>query len=692
MKSKILILLAAFFLISYITVASADNAIERLVNDSTFADVDNDDVEILYLTDLDIVQGYPDKTVKSERAINRAEAVALYARMFQIDPVYDPECTFSDVRPNIWYAGYVSALCKAGLINGYPDGSFRANDQIKRAEAIKILLLGLKTDLNTDFSHLPTDVYPDFWYAKYADYAAKSNISPINNGIFDGGKSYTRGDLFTNIYRIKRLTELKEEIYHYKMDPIVTDVNFKEITPPIAQKGTPDLVIKNITTGGWGFSSIYLDAQICNEGQRADIAEVKLKVNDEYYKVFKDLTLDKDACYSTGYYARTGDKILLIDLINSWGETIDITAQIDPDNQVTELNEYNNRLNKAAQVPLCGNNKCEAGENQGVCPFDCAIPCESKFCNEKVVVFCGCDGRDHLLNACTFNEPCSEEKCTAQVGLFDEVLEAQTKVYDCLAEYFDYKPLRVPFIIYAEKDSVCNVPGGCPRPKTNSSAYPNYIINPALQGYVAHGEIYPTEASQLIIDEHEMTHYFLFQMLHSIPLWFHEGVAIQTDARVDCDVKAHPVKQGIGYEKTVENGKFDIDTPRGTGFWSGEDKSILFDEGFYEDLKAGKITISPETTPIMYNSFGAKENHHFGSLFMMGLKLDYNCTADCVSKIVKKLRKFEAARCPGQDCGIAFVLGTREGEEAITNAIIKAITNEVVGQDTTPLFKLLGFE
>lgn len=693
MTKKISIPLVSAFLALSITFAFADDAanvkLDTLVNLHKFSDVENEDVEILYLAKLGIVQGYPDKTVLAAKTINRAEAVTLYARMFSLEAVYDPACTFSDVAPDDWYAGYVSAVCKAGLVDGYNDGTFKADNQINRAEALKILLLGLNADLDTDFSYLAIDVFPDDWYAKYADYAIKRNISPIKNGEFNGDKLYTRGDLFTNIYRIKRLAELGEEIYHEQLDPLVVDENYVETPVPMPENGMSDLVIKDITIGGHGFTSTYFDAQICNEGARADFAELKLKVGNAYYRAFKNLTLDAGQCYSTGYYARTGDKIDLVDITGSFGESLNVSAEIDPEGKIGELNEGNNKFSKTVGIPLCGNKVCEEGENQGVCPFDCEIPCESEFCNEKVVVFCGCDGRDHLLNACTFNEPCSEEKCTSQVQLFDEVLEAETKVYDCLADYFDYKPLRVPFVVYAEKNSVCNMPGGCPRPATNSYSNAVYVINPALQGYVSHGEIYPGGTSELIIDEHEIVHHFLYQMLHSIPLWFHEGVAIQTDARVDCDVKAHPDDSGMGYVKTVENGKSDVDVPSGTGFWLNDEQSLTFDEGFYQALKAGKVKINPETTPKMYTAFGIKRTHLIGSLFMTGLKLDYDCTEDCVRDIVVKLREFEEGRCPGPECGIAQTLGTREGEEAITSAIIKEKTNEVVGKDTTPLFELL---
>lgn len=245
---------------------------------------------------------------------------------------------------------------------------------------------------------------------------------------------------------------------------------------------------------------------------------------------------------------------------------------------------------------------------------------------------------------------------------------------------------------YAEETSVCNMPGGCPRPDTSRYTSQHYIVYPSMPGYVSHGEIYATQPIQLIVDEHEMTHYFLNQMLHSIPAWFNEGVAIQTDVRLDCDVDAHPYHSGIGYEKTQESGKSELEEKPGAGIWLNEDASITFDEGFYQDLKGGRVVISPETTPGIYDSLGRKDPHYIGSLFMMGLKLDYNCTETCVRDIVLSLKEFEESRCPGSECGIHLALGTRDGEEGITNDILKEKVNEVLGEDTAPLFELLGLE
>ena len=101
----------------------------------------------------------------------------------------------------------------------------------------------------------------------------------------------------------------------------------------------------------------------------------------------------------------------------------------------------------------------------------------------------------------------------------------QTKVYDCLSDYYDYQPLRVPIIIYATKDNtVCNDTSGCPRPDGSLVTQKNYIVYDTLSGWADYGENYPTKSSSLMADEHEMTHYFLNEMLHSIPIWFDEAV------------------------------------------------------------------------------------------------------------------------------------------------------------------------
>ncbi len=55
---------------------------------------------------------------------------------------------FNDVSDGYWAAAYIKAAAKHGWINGYGDGSFRADDEINRAEVVTIVnrLLGREAD------------------------------------------------------------------------------------------------------------------------------------------------------------------------------------------------------------------------------------------------------------------------------------------------------------------------------------------------------------------------------------------------------------------------------------------------------------------------------------------------------------------------------------------------------------------
>ena len=47
---------------------------------------------------------------------------------------------YSDVKAGDWFYAYVSDLSAAGVIDGYPDGSFRPYGQVSYGEALKLVL------------------------------------------------------------------------------------------------------------------------------------------------------------------------------------------------------------------------------------------------------------------------------------------------------------------------------------------------------------------------------------------------------------------------------------------------------------------------------------------------------------------------------------------------------------------------
>ncbi|NPV73551.1 MAG: hypothetical protein HPY89_07135 [Pelotomaculum sp.] len=95
-----------------------------------------------------LVQGYPDGTFRPDGEVTRAEFVALINRAFGIAKAGAAGAVFADVKPGDWFYEDVMAAKAAGYIAGYPDGTFMPDRNITRQEAAVILarLLGLQPD------------------------------------------------------------------------------------------------------------------------------------------------------------------------------------------------------------------------------------------------------------------------------------------------------------------------------------------------------------------------------------------------------------------------------------------------------------------------------------------------------------------------------------------------------------------
>lgn len=86
------------------------------------------------------IEGYPDNTMGPNRSITRQEAAIIIAKVKGLELSNLFLNDFSDASGIAnWSRSYVNAVAKAGLMKGYPDGSFRPADIIRRAEALVAL-------------------------------------------------------------------------------------------------------------------------------------------------------------------------------------------------------------------------------------------------------------------------------------------------------------------------------------------------------------------------------------------------------------------------------------------------------------------------------------------------------------------------------------------------------------------------
>ena len=95
------------------------------------------------LVSLDIISGYPDGTFRPDNSLTRAEHAALLAKAFELTPIR-PGTNFKDVASDFWAKAVIEKANRAGFLAGFPDGTFRANQNLTRAQAIVSLVNGLK--------------------------------------------------------------------------------------------------------------------------------------------------------------------------------------------------------------------------------------------------------------------------------------------------------------------------------------------------------------------------------------------------------------------------------------------------------------------------------------------------------------------------------------------------------------------
>ncbi|VEJ36230.1 Parasporal protein [Aedoeadaptatus ivorii] len=85
------------------------------------------------------IYGYKDDTFRPEGNMTRAEAAAMIARLKGLDMSNNARPNFSDVKSS-WYNASINAVVSAGYMKGYPDGTFAPNGKITRAEFAQMIM------------------------------------------------------------------------------------------------------------------------------------------------------------------------------------------------------------------------------------------------------------------------------------------------------------------------------------------------------------------------------------------------------------------------------------------------------------------------------------------------------------------------------------------------------------------------
>jgi hypothetical protein len=138
------------------------------------------------LQEAGVIGGYPDGTFRPNQTINRAELMKiLVVGALKINPDPPTLNCFPDVRDE-WFAPYVCFAQLSHWVQGYPDGTFRPNNTLTQAEALKMVMVSVGSSDDQNIAGCDTSQ----WYGVYL---CKANRMKLMQEAFVAGGPMTRG-------------------------------------------------------------------------------------------------------------------------------------------------------------------------------------------------------------------------------------------------------------------------------------------------------------------------------------------------------------------------------------------------------------------------------------------------------------------------------------------------------------------
>ena len=159
--------------------------------------------------------GYTDGTLRPNGSITRAEVATVFFRLLTDETraqYWATSCDYTDVEPGAWYCNAVSTLTRLGVVNGYPDGSFRPDAGVTRAEFAKIAV-SFFDYATADYRAAFPDVDRLAWYAPFVEEAdARGLIEGYTDGTFRPERAITRAEACTIVNRTLGRTPSAEKM------------------------------------------------------------------------------------------------------------------------------------------------------------------------------------------------------------------------------------------------------------------------------------------------------------------------------------------------------------------------------------------------------------------------------------------------------------------------------------------------
>lgn len=168
---------------------------------------------INYLVSKNVLSGYQDGTFRPNQEVNRAELLKILVAGLGVENLDDYQNCFPDVKEE-WFAPYVCYAKSQNWINGYPDGTFKPSDTVKKVEAIKMLVNSQGYNVpQTANDNLFVDVKSSDWFAPFVQLAKEKNILEETSLSLSTEANMTREKISEYVFRALYIHENNLEFY-----------------------------------------------------------------------------------------------------------------------------------------------------------------------------------------------------------------------------------------------------------------------------------------------------------------------------------------------------------------------------------------------------------------------------------------------------------------------------------------------
>lgn len=147
-----------------------------------------------------VVQGYPDGTFKPDNKVTRAELVSIINKLFGFSA--PSEISFSDVPANAWYASALSIAKQAGYYKGFPENKAKADTEVTRQDTATLLASVFSLSPSTTTTKVFTDQASISPYAKEGILSLSGILSGYPDGTFRPNHPITRAEVVTIVDKL----------------------------------------------------------------------------------------------------------------------------------------------------------------------------------------------------------------------------------------------------------------------------------------------------------------------------------------------------------------------------------------------------------------------------------------------------------------------------------------------------------